>query len=290
LIDEVAAILEGIGVAFDGTLPEDRGSPDRTHVYVFDDVVVKISQRMRVIRERNALALLRDSPLVVPEFVAAGEDWIVMTRLPGEQPPDALLPPEQVSPALAVQLGAVAAQLHKGPKPPGFGTWTERDYTLQEECANRTDALHRLGVENKIVDIGELDAARDLLHSRIDVLASAPAAPVLAHRDIQPRNVLVDEAGTLTALLDFESAGGGDPAHDFNCTGLDWHLPGFEAFVRGYRDAGGVIDAGMAERVAYHVTFWALACLAYLGGFAPHFLPVAREAIARVERGELPPL
>jgi aminoglycoside phosphotransferase (APT) family kinase protein len=251
---------------------------------------VKISERMRVIRERNALGLLRDSPLVVPEFVAAGDDWIVMTRLRGEPPPDALVPPEQVSPDLAIQLGAVTAQLHNGPKPSGFGTWTERDYSLQEECANRTDALHRLGIDNKIVDARELDAVRDLLLGRIDVLSSAPAAPVLAHRDIQPRNVLVNTSGKLTALLDFESAGGGDPAHDFNCIGLDWHRPGFAALAQGYRDGGGLIDDGFAERVAYHVTFWALAVLAYLGGFAPHFLPVARTAIERLRAGEVPPL
>jgi hypothetical protein len=42
--------------------------------------------------------------------------------------------------------------------------------------------------------------------------------------------------------------------------------------------------------VAYYVAFWALAAFAYLGGFLPHFLPVAREAISRVERGEVPPI
>lgn len=277
---------------FSGTLPEDRGSPDRTHVFVFDDVVVKINQQkgsLRIARERNALLLLRDSTLRVPEYIAHCDDWLVMSRLPGDVPPDALLPPEQVSPDLGMQLGAITAQLHSGPKPPGFGTWTERDYSLQEECTVRIEALHRLGVDNQIVERSELDDVRDLLLGRINVLASAPSAPVLAHRDVQPRNVLV-EGGRITALLDFESAGGGDPAHDFNCVGLDWHLPGFAAFARGYRDAGGEVADAFAGRVAFHVGFWALAALAYLGGFAPHFLPVAREAIARVERGEQPPL
>jgi aminoglycoside phosphotransferase (APT) family kinase protein len=280
-------------VPFGGTLPVDRGSPDRTHVYVFDDVVVKINQQegsQRLIRERNALALLRGSSLVVPEFVADGQNWIVMTRLPGEPPPDAALPPERVSPALARQLGALTARLHNGPRPPGFGTWSEEDVSLEADYITRIDALHRLGADAQIVPRAELDSVADLLRRRIDVLASAPEKPVLAHRDVQPRNTLVDASGTLTALLDFESSGGGDPAHDFNCTGLDWHGPGFTAFAHGYRDAEGVIDDSFAERVSYHVTFWALAIFAYLGGFAPHFLPVAREAVTRIERGELPPV
>jgi aminoglycoside phosphotransferase (APT) family kinase protein len=250
---------------------------------------VKLATGMRIIRERNALALLRGGHLRVPEYIAHGDDWLVMSRLAGDVPADAAHPPEQVSPALGEQLGAIAAQLHAGPKPPGFGTWTERNYSLAEECTVRTEALHRLGVDNKIVERAELDHARDLLLDRVDTLSSAPRTPVLAHRDVQPRNVLVD-GDRITALLDFESAGGGDPAHDFNCTALDWHRPGFAAFARGYREAGGIVDDGFPARVAYHVAFWALAALAYLGGFLPHFLPVAREAIARVERGEVPPV
>jgi hypothetical protein len=70
-----------------------------------------------------------------------------MSRLTGSVPPDALHPPEQVSPELAFHLGAVTAQLHNGPRPPGFGTWTEVDYTLQEDYANRINALHGLGVD-----------------------------------------------------------------------------------------------------------------------------------------------
>jgi aminoglycoside phosphotransferase (APT) family kinase protein len=292
-LTEVAAILEGLGIPFDGVLPEDRGSPDRTHVYVFDEVVVKLNQQAgsnRLIRERNALALLRGSSLRVPEFVADGEDWIVMTRLAGDPPPDALVPPEQASPELAYQLGALTAQLHAGPAPPGFGTWTEVDFTLREECENRIRALHGLGVDYDIVERSELDAARDLLLNRLDVLASAPQDPMLVHRDVQPRNVLVDASGTVTALLDFEASGGGDPAEDFKCVGLDWHRPGFAAFVSGYREDGGEVDEAFAERVPVYVAYWAFAALAYLGGFAPHFLPVAREAIARVKRGEVPPI
>ncbi|HUR78756.1 MAG TPA: aminoglycoside phosphotransferase family protein [Acidimicrobiales bacterium] len=277
----------------------DRGSPDRTHVFVFDDVVVKINQQdgsNRIARERNALMLLRGaSSLRVPEHIAdgtsaQGREWLVMTRLAGDVPTDADDPPERVSNTLGFELGTVTAELHNGPRPPGFGTWTEADHTLQEEFRARVESLHGLGVGYEIVERAELDRVAALLISQIGALEQAPREPVLAHRDVQPRNVLVDGFGRVTALLDFESSGGGDPAEDFKCVGLDWHRPGFGAFVRGYRDGGGLIDDGFAQRVAVYVGHWALAALAYLGGFLPHFIPVARQAVARLERGELPQL
>ncbi len=83
-----------------------------------------------------------------------------MSRLPGDAPPDAAHPPEQVSPELGRQLGGITAQLHAGPRPPGFGTWTERDHSLVEECTVRIEALHALGSDNKIVELAELDASR----------------------------------------------------------------------------------------------------------------------------------
>jgi aminoglycoside phosphotransferase (APT) family kinase protein len=267
-------------------------------VFVFDDVVLKLNQQegsRRIERECNALALLRGSDLRVPEYIADGasiaqRDWIAMTRIDGSPPPDAAQPPHLISSALGEQLGAVTARLHDGPRPPAFGTWTRESPALVDELALRADKLHELGVDNAIVPRTELDALKGLLDETRHVVASAPTDPVLAHRDVQPRNVLVDASGALTALIDFEAAGGGDPAEDFKNIALDWRLPGFEAFVRGYRAAGGSFDAGFAERVAHHTLFWALAVLAYLGGFAPHFLPVAREAIERIRRGELPPI
>jgi aminoglycoside phosphotransferase (APT) family kinase protein len=178
--------------------------------------------------------------------------------------------------------------LHNGPRPPGFGTWTSESTSLVDELTIRTEKLHELGVNNAIVARAELDDLLRLLQQTRPLVLSAPAHPVLAHRDMQPRNVLVDDAGTPTALLDFEAAGGGDPAEDFKTVGLDWREPGFAAFARGYRDAGGSVDPGFADRVAHHVLYWALAVLAYLGGFAPWFLPPARDAIARIRAGDRP--
>ncbi|MEL6060194.1 MULTISPECIES: phosphotransferase family protein [unclassified Methylobacterium] len=82
-----------------------------------------------------------------------------------------------------------------------------------------------------------------------EVRAPEPAAPALVHRDFRTGNYMVDETG-LTAVLDWEFAGWGDPAQDLGwfCAAC-WRFgrPELEAggigsraaFYRGYAEAGG---------------------------------------------------
>lgn len=55
--------------------------------------------------------------------------------------------------------------------------------------------------------------------------ATAPSPPRFVHGDVQPRIVLVDDAETITTLIDVEVAGGGDPTEEFALVGLDWDAP-----------------------------------------------------------------
>ncbi len=77
----------------------------------------------------------------------------------------------------------------------------------------------------------------------------APVAPRFIHRDFRTGNYMVDARG-LTAILDWEFAGWGDPASDVGwfCAAC-WRFgrPDLEAggvgsraaFLRGYADGGG---------------------------------------------------
>jgi aminoglycoside phosphotransferase (APT) family kinase protein len=281
--------------------PPDLGSPERTHVYVVGDLVVKCDARdgsQAMIREANALTLLADTDINVPTLVAIGtfddgRGWVVTERLPGEVPPDAAGLAHDLSPGLATQLGTLIAAVHRAVTPPGFGTWTDTSSpprSLRTECEHRLAALARMGFARDplIVERHELDEVVRLGRQTLDALDDWPT-PVLAHRDVQPRNVLVT-GDRLTALLDFESAGGGDPTEDFNVLALDWTTPGYAAFSAAYARANGSLGPGAADRLTHHVLRWILSVYAYLGRIVPASLAPARQALARLRDGERPPV
>ena len=295
---DLELVLASLERQLPARLPPDLGSHGRMHVYVFDDIVVKFDGRLgsaAMVRERCALELLARSTLPVPKLIAAGDftdgrRWVVLTRLSGEPPQDAEHPAHDVSPAVARQMGGVIAQLHTAVVPPGFGTWERHPgLFLVEEEARRAESLISLGRERQLVPANELDALVELMKLTRASLVTAPSRPVLAHRDVQPRNVLV-EAGHISGLLDFEAAAGGDPAEDFNVLGLDWSAPGFKAYVEGYRDSGGSLGPDAPDRVAHYVLRWSLVVFVYLAGFAPQYLAPARTAVERVRAGERPNL
>jgi len=298
LVEDVRSILAAAG-APDWTapdLPADLGGPRRTHVWILGEVVVKVDYdpvRAGVLREANALSLLASTDLPVPSLLATGEladgrPWLVMSRLDGELPPDATSPAHELSVPLASQMGSLIARLHSAAEPPGFGNWAKRPTPLAELDAARTSVLAGMAEQLEAVTAPELNRVLEALEQSRPVLATAPTAPVLAHRDVQPRNVLIDQHGRLTGLIDFESAAGGDRLEDFRTLGLDWTATGFQAFRDAYLAAGGALDAEAPDRLAHYVLGRALAIFAYLAPIAPAYLAPARRAVERVISGERP--
>jgi aminoglycoside phosphotransferase (APT) family kinase protein len=297
-VEDLQGVLAAIGAprAIE-VLPSDLGSPERTNVFIVGDVVVKIdlTDVQRAARERAALNHLATTGLPVPQCLGSGllddgRDWIATGRLDGVAPPDAARPVHEISPSLSAQLGAITARLHGAPSPGHIGPATRQFDSYVEKAERQTRRMTDLGYGKHCVPRQEVDDLMALLDTTRPCLATAPMPPRLVHGDVQPRNVLVNGAGMITALIDFEVAGGGDATEDFALVGLDWHAPGFAAFCGGYAEAGGRLDGDAARRVAHHVGRWAMAVFVYLGSFAPAYLEPARRAVARLRTGEVPDL
>jgi aminoglycoside phosphotransferase (APT) family kinase protein len=147
--------------------------------------------------------------------------------------------------ALAERLGLELAKIHaiRPPQPALAFLGDPPADPARATIAELRATLDRLGAARPALEWGMRWAE---LH------APEPAAPSLIHNDYRTGNYLVDQAG-LTAILDWEFAGWGDPMADLGwfCAECwrfgrpDLEAGGVaprEAFYRGYQAGGGRVD------------------------------------------------
>lgn len=124
----------------------------------------------------------------------------------------------------------------------------------------------------RLVDAALLDACEELL-SRELPLVDEVEKPVLVHRDLGPRNLLIDDPSGALRILDCEAAMGGDPAEDLRwiaIAGAD--SPAVGAFLDGY---GRRQPHTFGRRVRFHGVVCALDVFGYAGRFNPSLLSAA---------------
>ena len=283
----------GVAVTID-RLPPDLGSVGRSHVFLVGEFVIKIDQNSnaRAEREHAALRALEGSGLPIPRLVATGKldahrPWTLMSRLRGTEPSDTQHLAHELSPALAAHLGSLAAALHRAAVSP----WGEHQVApLIERDITHTEAFAAMARRLGYVPENEVEHLVQLMAATRDALTLDPSRYVLIHRDLQPRNLLIDRAGSICGLFDFESAGLGDPLEDFGRVALDWTTPAFSRFCSSYLEGGGALDPGAADRIAHWVLRWVQLIFAYVGPVVPGYVAAARSAVERIENGERPSL
>ncbi|HEV8027692.1 MAG TPA: phosphotransferase family protein [Stellaceae bacterium] len=198
--------------------------------------------------EFAVLRAVQDAGVAVPEplFLCRdpamlGKPFLVMRWVPGVAD-GALLAADAVNEALAERLGRELALLHRivPPRAGLAGLGAPPVDAAAARLAQYRDMLDASGDAHPVAEWG----MRWLLRH-----APPPAAPVLCHGDFRTGNYLVDE-GRLTAVLDWEFAGWGDPDEDIGwfCLGC-WRFGAYErgaggiapraAFLRGYIAASG---------------------------------------------------
>lgn len=192
-----------------------------------------------------------------PRLVSVHDDFLLMTACPGDTWNDTLTPGEQT--ALRGELGRRTARLHRV-RGPGFGypsgalgplapDWRTAFTTMFDavlDDARRYDAwLPR-----------PVDAVARTASSAYGALDEV-TVPCLVHFDLWRGNILVDRTPggpRIGGLIDGERMFWGDPLAEFVSLALLGDIRRDEAFLAGYREAGGrvVFDAAARQRYALY--------------------------------------
>ena len=166
-------------------------------------------------------------PLAVPRFVGIGEPegeypwhWAVYEWIAGESPSSSgaaafqLPDPQRNAVELATFVRALQACDSRGGPPPDIATGfrgadlSARDGSVRSAIAERQSWM----------DIGPILAAWE------QAIAVPPwsGAPLWIHGDLHPNNLLFDETGAATGVVDWGAMAVGDPACDLM---IAWNLP-----------------------------------------------------------------
>jgi aminoglycoside phosphotransferase (APT) family kinase protein len=177
-----------------------------------------------------------------PRQVAAGDDFLLMTAVPGDPWDGTLTDREQT--ALRAELGRQVARLH-GVTGPGFGYPSGALGPLAPDWRTAFTAMF-----DAVLDDARRYGAR--LPRPVDAVARTVASaygaldevadPCLVHFDLWRGNILVDRAdggARIGGLIDGERMFWGDPSADFVSLALLGDIRKDEEFLAGYREAGG---------------------------------------------------
>ncbi|MFN8585409.1 MAG: aminoglycoside phosphotransferase family protein [Dehalococcoidia bacterium] len=85
----------------------------------------------------------------------------------------------------------------------------------------------------------------------LDAGGSSHAPRVLVHGDVDGRNVLLDDGGKLSGVIDYSDAMLADPALDFACILNDWSWAFLERVLAHYPIE---VDADLRRRTAFYIT------------------------------------
>ncbi|MFT3864698.1 MAG: phosphotransferase family protein [Solirubrobacterales bacterium] len=242
-----------------------------------------------VLREGRIMAALAPTVVPVPAVLgsrAGDAPFLLMERAPGVAVRDpataeALAPVARARAGLA--LAETLAALHAvDPAAVGLADLGRGESYVERQLAR----WHRQWTEGRTRELDDLAAAHELLASQVP----PQSRTAIVHGDFRLDNCLLDPAGEVTAVLDWEICTLGEPLVDLGLLLVYWAepgdgvtaledpptpAPGFAtraAVRRRYEEAAGV----PAPDLDFHLAFawWKLAC-------------IVEGVYARVERGGL---
>ncbi len=190
-----------------------------------------------ILRAAHGAGVRVPEPLFLCED-EGGRAFFAMRRVPGVAAGHRLVKDDALVPdrtRLARELGANLARLHRIAPPVASLAFLGK---APSDGALACVADYRKGLDELGAVRGESWPALEWGLAWCARHAPAPLASRLLHRDYRTGNYLVHE-GSLSAVLDWEFAGWGDPRED-----IGWMLARCWRFARPDREAGGIGSAG----------------------------------------------
>ncbi len=195
--------------------------------------------------------------VTAPHLVAGGDGFLLMTACPGEPWDGTLTDAEHT--ALRTELGRQVARLHRVTGP-GFGYPSGALGPLAPDWRTAFTAMFDAVLDDARRYGAWLprpaDAVARTAASAYGVLDEV-TVPCLVHFDLWRGNILVDRSAgraRVGGLIDGERMFWGDPLADFASLALLGDIRRDEAFLAGYRAAGGraVFDVPARRRLALY--------------------------------------
>ncbi len=248
---------------------------NNTHVVRFDGLVNRGLSRFH--GERTAYDLLRQADIPCPQVIVLDDsktlapyDYMIMDKVEGTSLLDSwsLLTPTQQH-EVAYEAGCLLALIHNI-KLPKFGNLYGTERVFENWHAYVMDKFGRYGRES-VADGLLTSTIRDRMQIVFEAYQptfDSVIQPHLIHWDYHFGN-LMQQDGKITAVLDFEWALGGDPAHDFNRRD-EWEseCPGSSALVYEGYTALRPLQPDHKIRVMLYEMLWFLDCIIDAGDAA----------------------
>ena len=262
--DEVAALAASHGLTVDpASVRIDDAGLDYRVAHVRDDTdtawVLRIPRRPELADGARTEALLLDlvrdriDP-AVPDWRIRADDLIAYPLVPG----DPALTIEDGAPVWHIELdsvpfarayGRLVGQLHQVPVDEVIAAGLPHP-TIDEVRAARRAELDRV--------LGEFTVAASLREQWEAWLGSASGWPehtTFTHGELYHAHILTDGEDTISGVLDWTTAGIGDPSRDLVFQAGYAPAPAFEAFLEAYGEAGGQTWPGLADHCAALLAF-----------------------------------
>lgn len=264
--DSIRAIAQRFGVPDREVSVAPRQGQVNLTIFLGNDLVLRLPRRMafaqRLAKEAEIIPVVLDRGVPTAKLVIfdsgheiADTTYMVLERLHGRVIND--VPPladggDRVYGSL-FEILSVLHSLRRDSEPPITGVETaEFSYDLLDELTNDGE-------------IGDSQAVwLQRWFRQLEAHGARGSEPVLLHGDVMPANLILDNSGAVTAIIDWGSACWGEPARDlasFRTTALPGVVDAYRQVAGVPKTAVGDVDTSLEASVLWYQLFFALAKL-----------------------------